>query len=51
MKIEQCDLSVFLKEIHRLANETDFFLTPNEIKDYEEIKILGEILCEIEDPN
>jgi hypothetical protein len=50
MKIEKSELSVILKEIDRLSEEPDLMLTSDEIKDYEEIRVLGEIIFEMQSP-
>jgi hypothetical protein len=47
---EKNDLSLVLKEVARLSEEPDLMLTGDEIKEYDEIKILGEILNEIQSP-
>lgn len=44
---KKSDLSVVLKEVNRLSKDADLLLTDEEIKEYEEIKRLGEILLEI----
>lgn len=47
---EKCDFSVILNEVNRLSNELNLMLTDDEIRVYDEIKTLREILCEIEEP-
>jgi len=47
---EKSDLSLVLKEVARLSKEPDLMLTCDEVKEYNEIKILGEILHEIQSP-
>jgi len=44
------DLSIIFKEVQRLSEEPGLLLTKDEIKDYEEIRILREIVLEIESP-
>jgi hypothetical protein len=44
---KKSDLSVVLIEVDRLSKDVDLFLTDEEIKEYEEIKRLGEILLEM----
>lgn len=47
---ENCDFSVILNEVNRLSNELNLMLTDDEIRDFDEIKTLREILCEIQEP-
>jgi hypothetical protein len=47
---EKCDLSIVFKEVNRLSKEPDLVMTGTEIKEYEEIRILGEILLDTQSP-
>jgi hypothetical protein len=47
---EKRDVSIILEEIERLSREPGLLLTNDEIKDYEEIRILREIVLDIESP-
>jgi hypothetical protein len=48
---EKSDLSIVLKEVDRLSREPDLMMTGAEITEYEEIRILGEIVLETQSPN
>ena len=47
---EKCDLSIVFKEVNRLSKEPDLVMTGTEIKEYEEIRVLGEILLDTQSP-
>jgi hypothetical protein len=47
---EKSGISIVFKEVERLSREPGLFLTDDEIKDYEEIRILREIVLDIGSP-
>lgn len=47
---ETSDKSIIFKEMERLSAEPGLLLTDDEIKEYEEVRILMEIVLEIESP-
>jgi hypothetical protein len=46
----KCDISIVFDEVERLSKEPGLLLTKDEIRDYEEIRILREIVLEMESP-
>ncbi len=47
---ENSNISIIFKEVERLSGEPGLMLTDDEIKDYEEIRILREIVIDIGSP-
>lgn len=47
---DKADISIVFDEVRRLLREPGLLLTKDEIKDYEEIRILRKIVEEIESP-
>ncbi len=47
---ERSDLSIVIKEVDRLSREPDLIMTDAEITEYEEIRVLGEILLKTQSP-
>ena len=43
---KESDLSIIFKEVDRLSSDTDLAMTKAELSEYEEIRILGEILLQ-----
>jgi hypothetical protein len=44
------DLSIVLKEVDRLSKEPDLMMTGAEMVEYEELRVLGEILLKTQSP-
>lgn len=47
---DSADFDIIFKELDRLSKEPGLFLSNEEVQDNEEIRILGEIVAEIQAP-
>lgn len=47
---KKCDMSIIFNEVDRLSTEPEFIMTDSDMLEYDEIRVLGQILQETQPP-
>jgi hypothetical protein len=48
---DKCNVSIIFKEVDRLSIEPDLMMTEADLTEYDEIRVLGEILRDTQSPS